>query len=186
MRAKRRPHDGPHVLVGGSVYRVMMLLPFESVVRVHGPVVLRVCRSLLSAHDADDAWSETFLAALDAYPRLPADANVEAWLVTIARRKCIDATRAKSRRAVPVEHLPEVPGTLGIPEDEVEARADAGEVAQAVATLPPRQRQAVTYHYLGGLGYREVADIIGGTSEAARRAASDGIRALRRTMGVVR
>ena len=161
----------------------MMLLPFESVVRTHGTVVLRVCRSILAVHDADDAWSETFLAAMDAYPRLPADANVEAWLVTIARRKCIDLLRAQGRRAVTVERMPEEPGTLGIPEDALEAKADADAVARAVAVLPHRQRQAVTYHYLGGLAYREVADIIGGTTEAARRAAADGIRTLRRTMG---
>jgi RNA polymerase sigma factor (sigma-70 family) len=164
----------------------MMLLPFESVVRTHGAVVLRVCRSILSAHDADDAWSETFLKALDAYPRLPADANVEAWLVTIARRTCIDLIRSEGRRAITVDRLPERPATIGIPEDEVEAEAEADEVARAVAALPSRQRQAVTYHYLGGLAYREVADIIGGTAEAARRAASDGIRTLRGAMGAVR
>jgi DNA-directed RNA polymerase specialized sigma24 family protein len=48
---------------------------------------------LLGPVDADDAWSETFLSALRAYPRLPADANVEAWLVTIAHRKAIDLIR---------------------------------------------------------------------------------------------
>ena len=37
-----------------------------------------------------------------AYPDLPADANVEAWLVTIAHRKAIDVTRAAARRAIPV------------------------------------------------------------------------------------
>ena len=47
--------------------------------------------------------------------------------------------------------------------------------------LPPRQRQAVAYHYLAGLPYREVAAIVGGTAAAARRAAADGIAALRRS-----
>jgi RNA polymerase sigma factor (sigma-70 family) len=164
----------------------MMLLPFETVVRAHGGVVLRVCRSVLTVHDADDAWSETFLAALDAYPRLPHDANVEAWLVTIARRKCIDLLRAQGRRPVTLERMPEHPGTLGRPEEALESQEDADQVARAVASLPGRQRQAVTYHYLGGLDYREVADIIGGTTEAARRAAADGIRSLRRTMGAER
>ena len=50
--------------------------PFEQIVDQHGPTVLRVCRALLARSDADDAWSETFLAALRAYPALPADANV--------------------------------------------------------------------------------------------------------------
>ena len=57
--------------------------PFERVVAEHGGTVLRVCRVLLGRHDADDAWSETFLAALRAYPDLPETANVEAWLVTM-------------------------------------------------------------------------------------------------------
>jgi len=47
--------------------------------------------------------------------------------------------------------------------------------------LPLKQRQAVAYHYLAGLPYAEIASLIGGTAEAARRAASDGIRSLRGT-----
>jgi DNA-directed RNA polymerase specialized sigma24 family protein len=56
----------------------------------------------------------------------------------------------------------------------------------SLARLPERQRFAVSYHYLGGLPYAEVAAIIGGTAEAARRAASDGIANLRKTHGTVR
>ena len=75
--------------------------PFEAVVAQHGATVLRVVRAVVGYTDADDAWSDTFLAALKAYPELPADANVEAWLVTIAHRKAIDITRAATRRADP-------------------------------------------------------------------------------------
>ena len=50
--------------------------PFERIVEQHGATVLRVCRAVLGPHDAQDAWSETFLAALRAYPDLPAGANV--------------------------------------------------------------------------------------------------------------
>ena len=71
--------------------------------------MLRVCRALLNPTDADDAWSETFLSALRAYPDLPADANVQAWLVTIAHRKAIDVIRAAGRSAVPVAELPDAP-----------------------------------------------------------------------------
>jgi DNA-directed RNA polymerase specialized sigma24 family protein len=38
---------------------------------------------------------------------------------------------------------------------------------------------AIAYHYLAGLPYAEVAQILGGTVDAARRAAADGIKALR-------
>ena len=67
--------------------------PFEAIVAEHGPVVMRVCRALLGPVEADDAWSETFLAALRAYPELRPDSNLRGWLVTIAHRKAIDQIR---------------------------------------------------------------------------------------------
>jgi RNA polymerase sigma factor (sigma-70 family) len=148
--------------------------PFEAVVARHGATVLRVCRAVLGAADADDAWSETFLSAMKAYPDLPDGANVEAWLVTIAHRKAIDVTRAAARRPVPVAQTP------GGQESSLDGELDS-DLAEAVAGLPTRQRQAVAYHYLAGLPYAEVAAIIGGSTDAARRAAADGIAAIRRT-----
>jgi RNA polymerase sigma factor (sigma-70 family) len=146
---------------------------FEAVVADHGPTVLRVCRAVVGAHDADDAWSETFLSAMGAYPDLPADANVEAWLVTIAHRKAVDVTRARSRRAIPTNELPETPAAPRADRDD--------DLAEALARLPDKQKQAVAYHYLAGLPHAEVAAILGGNTDAARRAAADGIAALRRT-----
>jgi DNA-directed RNA polymerase specialized sigma24 family protein len=82
------------------------LPPFERVVREHGPVVLRVCRALVGAGDADDAWQETFLAALRVYPGLDPSTNLQAWLVTVAHHRCVDLLRARTRRAVPVAEPP--------------------------------------------------------------------------------
>jgi RNA polymerase sigma factor (sigma-70 family) len=150
--------------------------PFEEIVTRHGPVVLRVCRAMLGPADAEDAWSETFLAALKAYPRLDERANIEAWLVTIAHRKSIDAVRAAARRPVTVAAVPEAPARPGGWPDEPD-----GELWQALRSLPPRQRAAVADHYLAGLPYAEIAVIVGGSTDAARRAAADGIRNLRKT-----
>jgi RNA polymerase sigma factor (sigma-70 family) len=151
-----------------------MKQPFEMVVAQHGDTVLRVCRVLLGVHDAEDAWSETFLAALRAYRDLPDSANTEAWLVTIAHRKAIDVLRARKRQPAPVEEVPEAPTALCVPGDQ-----DA-DLWQAVAALPDKQRQAVAYHYVAGLPYAEIAAILGGSTDAARRAAADGIKSLRK------
>ena len=152
--------------------------PFEAIVSAHGSTVLRVCRAVLGPADADDAWSETFLSAMRAYPDLPADANVEAWLVTIAHRKAIDVTRAAARRAIPVAETPDTAASPAAGDAEPDAAAD---LAQALAKLPAKQKQAIAYHYLAGLPYAEVAAILGGSADAARRAAADGIAALRRS-----
>ena len=146
--------------------------PFEAIVSEHGRTVLRVCRAVVGIVDADDAWSDTFLSALEAYPRLPENANIEAWLVTIAHRKAIDITRRAASRAAPVEALPSDTAVNGQERDL--------DLVRSVAALPERQRCAVVYHYIAGLPYSEIAAIVGGTAAAARRAAADGVATLRK------
>ena len=155
-----------------------MVDPFEQVVRQHGDVVWRVCRALLGPADADDAWQETFLAALRAYPQLRPDSNVRGWLVTIAHRKALDRLRAASRHAVPTADLPErrAPEPPN-PDDELTA---------ALAMLAPKQRTAVVARYIADLPYADVAALLGTTEAAARRNAADGIARLRTRLGAHR
>jgi RNA polymerase sigma factor (sigma-70 family) len=150
-----------------------MKRPFEAIVSEHGRTVLRVCRAVVGVVEADDAWSDTFLSALEAYPRLPADANIEAWLVTIAHRKAIDITRRAARGPAPVDPLPSGTAVNGQERDL--------DLVRSVAALPERQRCAVVYHYIAGLPYGEIAAIVGGTADAVRRAAADGISELRKS-----
>lgn len=152
----------------------MKVPPFEEVVARHGATVLRVCHAVVGPVDAEDAWSDTFRSALKAYPELPEDANVEAWLVTIAHRRALDVGRARSRRAVPTESVPE----------HADARADPQardpDLWAALQRLPDKQRHAVAYHHIAGLPFAEIAVILGNSPDAARRAAADGIRTLRK------
>jgi RNA polymerase sigma factor (sigma-70 family) len=150
--------------------------PFEEIVAEHGAVVLRVCRALLGPRDAEDAWAETFLAALRAYPTLRPDSNVRGWLVTIAHRKALDQLRANSRAPLPSARLPDRPAPDGVPVDTVH---DA-ELWSAVAALPDGQRTAVVYHHVAGLPYTEIAALTNTSVAAARRRAADGIATLRK------
>jgi|SRR5215472_3635360 len=150
----------------------MSLPPFDRVVTEYGPVVLRVCRSLLPVHDAEDAAADAFLAALEAYPRTRPGSDLKAWLVTIAHRKAVDILRRQARHAVPVAEVPEPSGSAetALPDELLWA---------AVRALPAKQRHAVAYHYVADLAYADVAAIMGTSEAAARRNAADGIKALR-------
>lgn len=153
----------------------MRRAPFDALVEHHGDRVWRVCRSLLPQADAEDAWSETFLAALEAYPRLAHDTNLEGWLVTIAHRKAIDVLRRGARLVVGE-----------VPERALPDTAAAGrdlDLARALVQLSPRQREAVVLHHLGGLPFAEVASVMSSSTDAVRRASSDGIRRLRTLLG---
>lgn len=148
---------------------------FERLLEEHGSVVLAVCRALLGPTDAEDAWSETFLAALEAYPRLRPDSNVRGWLVTIAQRKAIDQLRTRSRTPVPTKDLPESATVEIMPSDS------DSDLWRALEALPFKQRGAVAGHYLAGLAYAEVGAALDSSEVAARRAAADGIANLRKT-----
>ena len=145
--------------------------PFEEVVAEHGPVVMRVCRAWLGGTDAEDAWSETFLSALRAYPQLRPDSNVRGWLVTIAHHKAIDLLRVRARRPAPTSHPPELPTSERPPLDE--------ELRAALDALAPKQRGAVIYRYLADLSYADIGELLDCSPPAARRSASDGIAKLR-------
>ena len=149
--------------------------PFEEIVAEHGALVMRVCRALVGPDDAEDAWSETFLSALQAYPRLRAGSNLRGWLVTIAHRKAIDLLRGRTRRR-------ESP--LDGSELAASGPAAAGdeELRSALEALPPKQRGAVIYRYLAGLPYAEVGKLLGSNATAARRSAADGIANLRKRL----
>lgn len=168
--------------------------PFDAVVTRHGPTVLRVCRAVLGVGaDADDAWSETFLSALRAWPDLPEETNTEAWLVRVAHRRAVDVVRRGERAASPAGSPDDLALMDARSRSAIDDRSDRvrseeydddkpsdQSIWDTVATLPTKQRLCVAYRYLGGLAYAEIAEVVGGSEAAARRAAADGVGALRR------
>lgn len=159
-----------------------MKVAFEVAVTQHADTVLRVCRAVLGATtDADDAWSETFLAALQEWPSLDDDTNVEAWLVRVAHRKAIDVVRSQSRRAVRSSLVPpEALQEHSWVEDGASTSEGSDGIWEAVSALPEKQRLAIAYHYCGGLSHVETAELTGSTPDAVRRAAADGMKKLRK------
>ncbi len=165
--------------------------PFESLVTAHGTAVLRVCRALVGLQDAEDVWQETFLAALRAYPSTEV-LNYQAWLVSIARNKAMDHHRTAGRLPIPassplsgpdgVARVARVDGGVDDVAHAVVSGEDAAMVWAALGLLPKKQREAVVYHHLAGLRHAEVAELLGNSEAAARRAAADGMKGLRKLL----
>lgn len=155
--------------------------PIEAAIEEHGTTVLRVCRAVLGpGPDAEDAWQDTFLSLFRAWPDLDDEVNLTGWLVRVAHHRAVDVIRARVRQAPGRAELFEAeerPSPVGRP------GARDLDLWSALARLPERQRLAVAYHHLAGFPHAETAALIGGTPEAVRRAASDGISALRRRLG---
>jgi RNA polymerase sigma factor (sigma-70 family) len=147
------------------------LPPFQTLLDAHRADVYRFCVATAGPGDADDVFQETWIAALRAYPRLRRADNLRAWLFRIAQNKAVDEHRARGRRAVPVEAVPERAAAERLnSEPEVWAR---------LRELPPKQRTAVFCRTLLGMPYPELALLLESSEEAARRSVHEGLKRLR-------
>jgi RNA polymerase sigma factor (sigma-70 family) len=148
------------------------LPPFQTLIDEHADEVMAVLRGAVGREGAEDAFQETFLAALRAYPSLREARNLRGWLVTIAHRKAIDHHRARGRAPLPVESVREEAVFDPDPAD--------AEVWKAVAALPPKQRAAVTLRFAADLPHEEIAAALGCSPAAARRSLHEGLKRLRK------
>lgn len=144
--------------------------PFERFYLAYRDEVFRYLRRLLGPR-AEDAWQETFLRALRAYDRLEHGRHLRAWVFTIATNVAMDELRPR-RTIVSSQTV----------EPAVELQRDAfKELEHLTDRLPPTERAAVVLRYGYDLAYAQIADALGSSEEAARAAASSGVRRLRRT-----
>jgi RNA polymerase sigma factor (sigma-70 family) len=155
--------------------QAMSIPPFERFYCEHCDEVLGYLRRLLGQR-AEDAWQETFLRALRAYDRLEHGRHLRAWVFTIATRVAMDDLARKGRHAVCLEeaHEPAVDGDFSGPAFV--------ELEHLTSELPPKERAAVVLRYGYDLSYEEIGAALGSSEQAARAAASSGVRRLRRTI----
>jgi RNA polymerase sigma factor (sigma-70 family) len=149
------------------------LPPFQALLEEHRADVYRFLVATTGAGEADDAFQETWIAALRAYPKLRRGDNLRAWLFRIAQNKSIDAHRARGRRAVPVAALPERVSSGGI------AVGGDEELWERVRQLPAKQRTAVYCRAVLGMPYDELALLLESSEDAARRNVHEGLKRLR-------
>ncbi len=145
--------------------------PFERFLNEHGATVMRFLVAAVGSEHADDAYQETFLSALRAYPRVRDDGRLDRWILRIASRTAIDHHRAGARRPEPRASLPDRPLAGPEPPDD--------DLRAAVAALPPKQRAAVVLRHLLDRPYPEIAEILGCSEEAARANVRAGLATLR-------
>ena len=142
--------------------------PFERFYEEHRSDVLRLLRRRLGADRAEDAFQETFLRALRAYGRLDHGEHLRAWVLTIAQNVALDTLR----RTRPTSELVET-GTA-------DASPAYEELAELTDGLGPKERAAVVLRYGYDLSYDQIAAALGSSPNAARQAASTGVRRIRR------
>jgi RNA polymerase sigma factor (sigma-70 family) len=147
--------------------------PFERFYLEHREAVFGFLARRLGRARAEDAFQETFLRALRGWGTLQHGRHLRAWVLTIAARVVFDTARKE-----PSTSLLDDEGAV---EDGQPAYV---ELAFLADELPPTERAAVVLRYGYDLPYAEIGAALGSSEEAARAAASSGIRRLRKKEGL--
>jgi RNA polymerase sigma factor (sigma-70 family) len=141
--------------------------PFERFYEEHRDGVFRFLVGRVGRDRAEDAFQETFLRALRSYATLAHASNLRAWVFTIAARVAADEFRRARPQPLDGERAVEP------------SRPAYAELEHLADGLPPKERAAVVLRYGYDLEYAEIAAALGSSEEAARQAASSGVRRLR-------
>jgi len=158
---------------------------FEAVMAVHhGEIYRYLHRATGRASEADDLSQETFLRAFRAYRALPPDANVRAWLFTIATNLCRNHFRAeKRRRAAYAAVSTKDSGRDGEgPEGQTLFNEARTRVEQVVARLPLKQRLAFTLRKIHELDYDAIGRSLDCSAESARAHVFQALRKIRQSL----
>jgi RNA polymerase sigma factor (sigma-70 family) len=133
---------------------------FEALVRRHGPMVMGVCRRILSnLADAEDAFQATFVVLVRKASSVVPRATVGNWLYGVAYRTALAARRANARRASKEKKVRDMPHPEAGPEatwQDLQPFLD-----QELSNLPDKYRMPVVLCDLEGRTRKEVARTLG-------------------------
>lgn len=157
--------------------------PFEAVVTAHQGEIYRYLRRA-TVGVAEDLSQETFLRAYRAYPSLPADANVRAWLFAIATNLARNHSRGERRRRAAYTAFRSSQREDGSEGPEGAARfIEARTAVEAVVDrLPVKQRLALILRKFHDLPYEEVGRSLDCSPEAARAHVFQAFRKIRHSL----
>ncbi|WP_197701181.1 RNA polymerase sigma factor [Micromonospora coriariae] len=151
---------------------------FRFLYRSLQPGLLRYLTALVGA-DAEDVASETWLQISRDLPSFTGG-EFRAWTVTIARNRAMDHLRRVRRRPslpVPVQALADLAGDADTAERAGETIGTEAALA-LIATLPPREAEAVLLRAVIGLDAESAGRVLGRRAGAVRTAAHRGLRRL--------
>jgi RNA polymerase sigma-70 factor (ECF subfamily) len=157
---------------------------FGALVRLHRDAVYRfAARWLADSDQALDVAQDVFVRAHDGLKNYRGDGRFRTWLFSITLNAARSLARRQKRRGeIRLDTGADFPD-MRTPPDAKAARADAyNRAAQELATLPEKQRGAVTLRIYEGLSFKEIGEIIGCSEGSARVNYHHGIQKLRESL----
>lgn len=142
---------------------------FEQLVLSYEKPIYNLClRMCGNSDDAMDLTQETFLKAWRSLGAFRGEASFSTWLYRLCSNVCIDHLRREGKRKVIPLHTEEdgeertfdVADPAPGPQERLEAADQRQQVADALQSLEPEYREALTLRVLHDMSYADIADVL--------------------------
>jgi RNA polymerase sigma factor (sigma-70 family) len=156
---------------------------FAPLVRKYRRAALaRALAIVLDRHEADDVAQGAFVQAYEQLATLRDPSRFENWLMTIVRRRALNALRSARRRRLEPLNYSISDASWALPDEGSAQPERARELLAALAQLTPVQRTVVLLADLEEWPHRRIADALRCSIEMSRRHLSDARRRLRQIL----
>jgi len=150
-----------------SFQRGLQVIDWQVIIEEHGQAVWRIAYRLLGNRaDAADCFQETFVSALE-FCRRHRVRNFSGLLTRLATARAIDQLRRRFRRTNFESGLAELPDVQSTNPGPAQQQELTDGLRELLSELPPHEAQAFCLRYLNDMSYRQIADGLGVTSNAA-------------------
>lgn len=155
---------------------------FEGLYDLYYRPILRYLHQLSgSADQAEELAQETFVKAYTGLLTFRGDSTAATWLYRIARNTYLNSVRRPAPAEIDTGALDAIPdpAPYGDPVRSHVASEQRDQIARVLARLPEEQRSIVLLRDAEGLGYTEIADVLGISVGAVRMKLFRGRNAFR-------
>lgn len=131
------------------------------------PVYRYFLHRVNNAKEAEDLTSQVFLKVCEQLPNYRENGRFPAWLFTIVRHQNADHFRSKP----PVVPLAEetLPADALNPLEHATRTDDLQRLEELLQALPEEEQELIRLRFVVGLGYKDIAVILGRGKEAVRK-----------------
>jgi RNA polymerase sigma factor (sigma-70 family) len=169
---------GPNTELQPKLLKQFDACGFRTLVTRHGPMVLRICQSILrDRHDAEDAFQLTFMVLLQKGGTIPEPESLGKWLCGVAYKTAARIRQRGARRRMHERNW------AAEPVDERSEGSDNHDllflVREELGRLPEKYRSPLVLCYFEGLTHEEAAEHLGWASGTVKVRLVRGRRLLR-------
>jgi len=131
------------------------------------PVFRYLYSRMCSVPEAEDATAQTFLAALERFPKYRHDGYFASWLFSIARNKAMDHFR-KRRKEASLDEAEHIPVDTNLLQQVIKTERIAA-LSKLISTLSEDEQELIRLRYVAELSFAEIGYLLGEKEDTVKK-----------------